>query len=302
MSAIIINADDFGIHPGTNRSVAALVRRGVLRSTSLMANMLHAGDIADLVGAAPGLGVGLHVNLSQGAPVSPPAAVPTLVREDGSFHPPRALARRALLGRVSMADVRREVAAQIARARDLIGDRLDHWDSHQGVHRFEPVAGTVIATCRAHGIRAMRSHRHWFATGGAPGAVRAGWSTLGSLGVKRVAKEKYYAWLAWRAAQHFVVPDGLLVVPGATTRDVLRWIVRHDVQDAVLEIPVHPASDLDGLTGTRLLQARLDEHAYLMSDEFHDAVTSGRVRLLTFGDLVARAGVKGREELAATTL
>lgn len=305
MNTVIVNADDFGISRGTNTAVHELARLGAISSTSLMVNMPFVEDIRDVAADCPELGVGLHVNLSQGKPVCEAGAIPTLVGADGSFLPPLTLAKRALLGRVSMAEVRREVRSQIERARELVGPRLDHWDSHQGTHRFEPLAGTIMAVCREAGIRAMRSHRHYFASGERTDAAgRLGFSASRGLGLQRVVKEKYYAWLSWRAESAFTVPAGILSVPGGSTVDVLRAVAIHGGPPAIVEIPCHPATTVEGLAGTRLLQARVAEYEYLCSREFVGAVRSGRIRLMTFAELSAPAtqGRAGREQLAAGSL
>jgi len=73
----------------------------------------------------PRLSVGLHLNLTTGARVCPPEAVPTLCDpRTGRFRPLAQLVARALLGRVAAGDVARECAAQIERARTASGCRV----------------------------------------------------------------------------------------------------------------------------------------------------------------------------------
>jgi predicted glycoside hydrolase/deacetylase ChbG (UPF0249 family) len=304
VSAIIINADDFGISRATNEAVRDLALRGTISSTSILVNMQHVEDIRGIVAAAPKLGVGLHLNLSQGSPVAGASRVPTLVGPNGEFHPARVLARRALLGQVSLAEVKLEVREQVARARELVGSRLDHWDSHQGAHRFEPVAHAILAACKESGVRGMRSHRHWFAPRGQPArALRAHVRTVGHFGVPRVVKETYYDWLTRRAANDFVLPEGLLSMSGASTAELLRQVATHGAPDVTLEIPCHPATNTEGLPQTTLLEARIEEYRVLASEEFQDAVRTGKLRLVRFQDLVdgSRKG-SNHEELAAATV
>jgi predicted glycoside hydrolase/deacetylase ChbG (UPF0249 family) len=221
------------------------------------------------------------------------------------FHPARVLARRALLGQVSLDEVRREVHAQVERARWLAGDRLDHWDSHQGAHRFEPVAHAILEACKEAGLGAMRSHRHWFAPRGGPRAAqRAEARAVGRFGVRRVVKEAYYDWLTRRAAATFVLPDGILAMPGASTAELLHEVAAHGVPNATLEIPCHPATSTEGLPETKLLATRVEEYRVLTSDLFQDAARTGKLRLVRFQDLVEGAKTRGadHEELAATTL
>jgi predicted glycoside hydrolase/deacetylase ChbG (UPF0249 family) len=303
-SRIIINADDFGFSEGTNRAVRDLARLGTISSTSLMVNMPFVEEIREALAHSPHLGVGLHLNLTQGKPVTPIERVRTLVDSGGDFYPPMALLKRAWMGRVSMAEVRREVGAQIEAARELVGDRLDHWNSHQGSHRFEPFASVILAVCREYGIPAMRSHRHWFLSVDTPGqAVKAGVASLRRFGLRRVITETYYEWLSQRSARHFAIPAGLLTFLGRKSTDAFRYVAQAGTPPVILEIPCHPATTTRGLWGTRMLEQRVDEYKCLASDGFRAAVEDGRLRLLSFGEL-SQGLERGRrhEELEATAV
>ena len=61
--------------------------------------------------ALPGLGVGLHIVMTDGTPVSPPHAIPALVGPDGRFHP--SMVRTAFKIAFS-AEARRQMKAEIA--------------------------------------------------------------------------------------------------------------------------------------------------------------------------------------------
>lgn len=93
------------------------------------------GVAAALVGArqAPGLELGLHFNLTAGAPVAPPAEVPSLCDSAGRFLPLARLIGRALTGRIKPEHVRRECQAQLERLRSY-GVGVTHLDSHRHVH------------------------------------------------------------------------------------------------------------------------------------------------------------------------
>src|SRR5271154_4644382 len=80
---LIINADDFGLTPGINRAIAELHQAGALTSTTLMATGPAFDDAVVMARANPTLGVGCHIVLTDGVPVSPPQTVPTLLGPDG---------------------------------------------------------------------------------------------------------------------------------------------------------------------------------------------------------------------------
>jgi predicted glycoside hydrolase/deacetylase ChbG (UPF0249 family) len=69
---LIVNADDFGLTPGINRSIAELHRAGVLSSATLMATGAFFDDAVTLAHANPALEVGCHILLVDGTPALPP--------------------------------------------------------------------------------------------------------------------------------------------------------------------------------------------------------------------------------------
>ena len=83
---LIINADDFGLAPGVNAGVLEAVAAGVVTSLSVMVNTpAYAEGMRALAGLSRPPSVGLHLNLTAGSPVSPPAGVPSLVGAAGRF-------------------------------------------------------------------------------------------------------------------------------------------------------------------------------------------------------------------------
>src|SRR3954447_18573752 len=108
---LIINADDFGLTPGINRAVIELHRANVLTSATLMASGPAFDDAVGLAQSHPALGVGCHIVLTDGAPVSPLESIPTLLGPDGqSFRPSLLDFVRALLrGQINEKEIEREV-------------------------------------------------------------------------------------------------------------------------------------------------------------------------------------------------
>ena len=76
---LIINADDFGLTSGVNRSVSELTVAGALTSATLMANRSAFHEAARIAKDLPSLGVGCHIVLTDGTPVSPPETIPSLL-------------------------------------------------------------------------------------------------------------------------------------------------------------------------------------------------------------------------------
>ena len=151
---VVLNADDLGFAPGVNRGILEAFEAGALSSASMMVNTPAFGDAAAIVrDRAPRLGVGLHLNFLTGAPLS---VAPTLCDpRTGTFFSLGTLAQRALSGRVSAGDVRRECDAQLAALRDeAIG--ITHLDSHRHTHALPGVLPAVLASARDAGVRVVR--------------------------------------------------------------------------------------------------------------------------------------------------
>ena len=79
MRRLIVNADDFGLTAGVNRGILESHTGGVVSSATLMANGPAFDDAVKAARSAPSLSIGCHVVLVDGKPVSPPAAVDTLL-------------------------------------------------------------------------------------------------------------------------------------------------------------------------------------------------------------------------------
>lgn len=149
MARLIINADDFGLTRGVNHAVEELHRAGALTSTTLMATGPAFDDAVEVAHANPTLGVGCHIVLTDGLPVSTPESIPSLIGPDGkSFRPSLIDFLQALLrGKIREEDIRREALAQIQKLQG-VGIKPTHLDTHKHTHLF-PAICRPIKPCRA---------------------------------------------------------------------------------------------------------------------------------------------------------
>jgi chitin disaccharide deacetylase len=123
---LIVNADDFGLSPGVNRGVVAAHEGGIVSSTSLMVRWPAATEAARYARDHVELDVGLHIDLGEWA------------FRDGAWIQ---MYRVVMLN--DEAAVRTEIQAQVDTFRRLVGREPTHLDSHQHVHRREPVRSAV---------------------------------------------------------------------------------------------------------------------------------------------------------------
>ena len=137
---LIVNADDFGLTGGVSRGILRAHREGLVTSTTVLASLPAQPELDATAAASPGLGLGLHFNLTWGRPVSPAETVASLVDADGRFG--RDLA--ALQERARPDEVRRECEAQIEAFARRFGRGPTHLDSHHHAHRVPRVMDAVV--------------------------------------------------------------------------------------------------------------------------------------------------------------
>jgi len=148
MKLLIVNADDFGLTESINRAIMVAHRDGILTSASLLAN----GPAFDQAIASsqqfPQLSVGVHLNISEGSPVSPAARIPSLVNGRGELHlSPFHLWVRILTGQISLEDIHSECRAQVLKLLDA-GLGPSHLDGHLHVHVLPQLSHILIALAR----------------------------------------------------------------------------------------------------------------------------------------------------------
>ncbi|PYN87300.1 MAG: hypothetical protein DMD87_15595 [Candidatus Rokuibacteriota bacterium] len=145
---LIVNADDFGLTPGVSAGILSAHRHGIVTSTTLLVTAaIDAEQLAALRDS--GLGVGIHVNLTLGRPLS---GGHSLVDADGRF----VRDARHAAARADARDVEREVNAQIEKFAYLMRREPTHLDTHHHVGLLPPVTEVVLDAARRLGV-AVRS-------------------------------------------------------------------------------------------------------------------------------------------------
>jgi chitin disaccharide deacetylase len=137
---LVVCADDLGLGSGVNRGILRAHQDGIVTSASLMVRGAAADDAAALAREHPELAIGLHLDLAE------------WTFRDGEWHP--------VYQRVDTDDadaVATEVQRQLAVFQELVGRNPTHLDSHQHVHRDEPVRSVLLA----HGSRLGVPVRHY---------------------------------------------------------------------------------------------------------------------------------------------
>jgi predicted glycoside hydrolase/deacetylase ChbG (UPF0249 family) len=154
---LLVNADDFGLTPGINRSIVELHAARALSSATLMATGAFFDDAVRLAHDNPTLEVGCHVLLVDGTPVLPPSRISTLCPNGHSFRPTLTQFIRDLVAyRIRAEEITAEATAQIRRLQTA-GLSVSHIDTHKHTHLFSGILRPLLKAARACGIPAIRN-------------------------------------------------------------------------------------------------------------------------------------------------
>ncbi len=291
LKALIVNADDLGWTEGVNRGIAEAHRRGIVTSATLLANGPAFASAVELARGEPRLGVGVHLNLSTGAPLLPRWDVPSLVNEQGLFPGgPANLLLRRWRGLLNLAEVESEWEAQINRVRNA-GIVPTHLDGHKHVHMLPGLFEVAARLARRHDIRAMR-----IAIENA--TLRACLASRNGMFSPLIARQSLQAraigFLAMDAPSLFrraglVSPDSFCGIShtGALTALGLASLL-NNLPEGVTELMTHPGYSDSALRGspTRLQTSRPSEVERLTDSALRNLIAKRGIRLVNYGFLL----------------
>lgn len=227
--ALIVNADDFGRSAGVNRGVIRSHEEGVVTSATLMVRWSDAEDAA-AYGRRSSLSVGLHLDLGEWA------------YRDGEWWP-----CYEVLATQAADAVAEEIDRQLRRFERLMGRAPTHLDSHQHVHREQPVRAALLRVGERLGV-----------------PVREATAGIAYSGV-------------------FYGHDGKgTPAPAAITVDALVEAIE-SLSPGTTELGCHPAAEVDH--ESTYGRERLQEVETLCDPRVRAAIDRRGIRLCSFADL-----------------
>jgi hopanoid biosynthesis associated protein HpnK len=285
---LIVNADDLGWTEGVNRGIAEAHRNGIVTSASLLANGAAFESATGLARSTPALGVGVHLNLTDGAPVAPRELVSSLVSDAGEFEGgPENLLLRIASRSVAMREVEQEWDAQIDKVRNA-GIQPTHLDGHKHVHMLPGLFEIALRLAKRYEIRAVRV-AHEGSTLRA--ALSAGDELHATVVLKQGVQARGLKLLA-RDAREQAERAGIstadyfcgIAQTGEMTKEGVARLLR-SLPEGTTELMCHPGySDLDlQNTATRLQASRQTELQILTDVGIRNLVASQGIRLIDYG-------------------
>ena len=294
MKNLIVNADDFGWTEGVNRGIVEAFRNGIVTSTSLLANGEAFREAVAAAKSAPGLAVGVHLNLSDGPPTAEPAKVASLLNREGEFAGgPESLLLKRARGGLVLKEVETEWDAQIRKIRDA-GISPTHLDGHKHVHMLPGLFEVALKLAKRHGVGAIRvSHeastlRSALASGETQNSGTVMKQGVQARGLKLIARDarEQAARAGVSTADYFCG----IAQTGELTREGVERLLK-SLPEGTTELMCHPGHADEALqkSRTRLQDSRQVELRILTDTGIRNLVASLGIRLIDYGFVAQEA-------------
>ncbi len=281
-----------------NRAIVEAHRDGVVSSATLMASANEAAfrEAVEMARALPGLSVGCHVVLVDGAPVSPPGAVDTLLAirsgEPENFYSSlSAFAARATMGGFDREQLVLEITAQIRKIQ-AAGIEVSHLDSHKHTHIFPEILRAMLRAAKICGVRAIRSPfvpmkaimaQHF-------AARRA---LLKRYGQVRILNTFAGNFRRQTSRAGLRAPDGVIgVIETGSMDGILLRQALEGLPEGTWELVCHPGYVDDDLrtAHTRLVESREQERRLLTSPELKEFLERQKIGVANYRELGVAEG------------
>lgn len=152
MRSLIVNADDCNLTAGVTRAILDCHARGIVSSTSWMVNFPASSEMIEQVSKS-GLGVGLHLNVTSGRPLSSPGDIAALLSENGVFKKKEDYFKK----NPPPGELVKEYSKQILTFKKQFGRLPTHLDTHHQLHDTPVFMQAVAHVARENKLPVRRS-------------------------------------------------------------------------------------------------------------------------------------------------
>lgn len=277
----VLCADDYALSPAVSRGIREALAAGRLSATSVMTTQAGwANEAAALKHVATQADVGLHFNLTLGAPLGP---MPGLAPE-GRLPGISALMAAARAGKIAPAEIGAELGRQLDAFEAHWSRPPDFVDGHQHVQILPGVTAPFLAELSRRGL----AGKLWLRDSGDRPlrAVTRGVELKKALGVAFLGR----AFAAQARAAGFAVNDGFSGFSSFDAScdyavDFARYLKAPGARHLVMCHPGHVDAELARLDP--VTSSRERELAFLMSEDFTATLGRAHARLGRFADFGA---------------
>jgi chitin disaccharide deacetylase len=152
----VVNADDFGLNSTVNHAIIESFRKGLINSTTLMANMPGFDEAIELAHNDKIYNnIGIHLNITEGIPLTDEIkSLPYLFNKKENSSTKR-LRKLFFINKYNQKLIYKEYSAQIKKLKSH-GLIITHLDTHHQVHDMWSIMNIMIALMKDHSIPSMR--------------------------------------------------------------------------------------------------------------------------------------------------
>lgn len=278
--AVIFHFDDLGMFQASIPAYDTLLKRGVVKSGSVMAPCPWFPAVAERFGKDPRADLGLHLTLNsewkefRWAPLCGRNLVSSLIDNRGYFFPTVG----ELHEKMVTAEAKAELEAQLATAR-AFGLQLSHIDTHMGSvqhHELIPVYVEMLVQHKVVGLVLNINAEQWELRGLSSEAAQAAAGVVRQLAGAGIPLVDHFAGLPSAGVRETF--DQRL----NRTLEVLRTL-----QPGITHFALHPSTQSDELLGIgEDLSSRVREFEVLCSDEFSNCLEAEGIRAIAYRDLL----------------
>ncbi|HEX6627572.1 MAG TPA: ChbG/HpnK family deacetylase [Gemmatimonadaceae bacterium] len=262
---VLLRLDDIGMNHSVNLAVEQVAKTGMPFSVSLLFVCPWYQEAVEILKKYPNVTVGVHLALNsewrnyRWGPVLGKGGVPSLVDSVGYFLPS---VDAFLASKYDLGEVERELSAQIERALRS-GLKITYVDAHMGMAERTPQLREVTE-------RVAKKY---------------------GLGISTYFGESYFTlWGEPVAAKK----SALLTHLANAKRDTVNLIEVHVAERTPeMEVIFDMNAASQNAPGAGVVDHRKAELETMLSPELAELVRSGKIRLVTYQQLVARAGLSG---------
>ena len=148
---MILSADDFGISPAVDEAILQLIEKKRISSTGCMVantNPELRQNLISLKNSSSEIDVGLHLVLTDTAPLGKHRFQDGLVAKNGKLPNLKTLATKAYLGILELVAIETEILAQIENFKSVFGRTPDFIDGHQHVQQLPIVRHAIVSSLK----------------------------------------------------------------------------------------------------------------------------------------------------------
>jgi hypothetical protein len=150
---LIVNADDCNLTEGVTDAILECHEEGIVSSTTWLANLPFSDEWVSAIRRRKGLGLGIHLNVTLGRPVSLAKQVKSLLDREGNFKKLQKQLERLPRER----EVFFEYGNQIELFKKIFGRLPTHLDTHHQMHDHPLFFGVLLKVASQYRLPVRRS-------------------------------------------------------------------------------------------------------------------------------------------------